>query len=174
MSTRNLVWREIAKLCACLLIAIVFFSTSLLADEQQKTDKPANGKRFVSLILAKASAERRPSGLVVRCEAILENATGQTVTGSFQYLSLFDLVEVVVTTKDGKTLAQQPYFYNSPLSLPRRFELKPGKNSDSLVFTLTDGVLKNLSEFRIRLVGTLPGSEYKRILSSETLEVEVK
>jgi hypothetical protein len=161
----------------CLLSALPLAALSLtaillsaggpsLADES----KPA-----VSLVLSKASAERDEHDTLFRCEAVLDNATGKDLTVRSNFSSAFDGLELVATTKEGKTLAQQPYtWHQSPFAPPgREFILKQGTTEATLVFPVRD-LPRDAKVIKVRLVGTLPGSGYQRILSTETIEVEVK
>ena len=89
--------------------------------------------------------------------------------------SVFDGLELVVTNMEGKTLAQQHYdFHQSPFS-PRAKEaiLKKGTTAGRMVFPIRI-VPGDPKVVKIRLVGTLPGAEYRGILSTETIEVEIK
>src|SRR4051812_3343343 len=85
-------------------------------------------KPMVSLKLSKPSAERDGNRTRFRCEAILDNATGRDLTVRSHFNSAFDGLELVVTSKDGKILAQQSYTYHqSPVSPKERdFILKKG------------------------------------------------
>jgi hypothetical protein len=133
-------------------------------------DKPA-----VSLILSKATAKRGELDTVFRCEAVLDNALGKDLTVRTNFSSVFDGLELVVTNKDGKILAQQPYIWHqAPFSPPgRKFMLKRGTTAATLVFPLRD-FPKDAKVVKVRLVGTLPESKYPRILSTETIEVKVE
>src|SRR5436190_849739 len=90
-------------------------------------------KPMVSLNLSKPSAERTGNRILCRCEAILDNATGRDLTVRSHFNSAFDGLELVVTTKDGKILAQQSYTHHqSPVS-PKEmdFMLKKGDTTHS-------------------------------------------
>jgi hypothetical protein len=132
-------------------------------------------KPHVSLLLSKASAEPQKDEVLFRCETVLDNATGKDLTVRSSFSSVFDGLELVVTGKDGKTLAQQSYtWHQSPFAPPGRdFVLKQGSTSATLVFPIRD-LPGDLKVARVRLVGTLPGSTYRRILSSETIEIKLR
>jgi hypothetical protein len=124
--------------------------------------------------VSKASAERGEHDTLFRCDAILDNATRKDLAVRSGFFSAFDGLELVVTSPDGKVLAQQGFTYHqSPYSTGRAFPLKPGRTEKSLVFPIR-GLPAEAKSLKVRLVGSLPGSEYQRILSSETLEVQVK
>src|SRR5262249_16848872 len=129
----------------------------------------------VSLLLNKASAERLGKGIFFRCEVTLDNDTGRGLAVRSNFTSAFDGLEIVVTTPGGKVLAQQGYtFHQSPFAPPGRvFPVQRGKTDGALGFPV-DGLPGDVRAFKVRLVGTLPGSGYERILSSETLAVEIK
>jgi hypothetical protein len=132
-------------------------------------------KPGVSLLLSKASAERQQGDVLFQCEAVLDNDTGDPLKVKSNFSSVFDGLELIVTDKDGKTLAQQGYtWHQSPFSSSGRdFVLKKGATSAKIVFPI--GGLPNDSKVvKVRLVGMLPGSAYNRILSTETLEIKVK
>jgi hypothetical protein len=131
-------------------------------------------KPSVALVLRKATAERREQDTLFRCETVLDNSTGKDLAVRSSFSSAFDGLELVVTTTEGKLLAQQPYTYHqSPFSEGRDFPLKQGATPGALVFPIRD-LPRDAKAFRVRLVGTLPGSGYGRILSTETIEVKVK
>jgi hypothetical protein len=128
----------------------------------------------VSLLLHKASAERWEQDVLFRCEVALDNATGRDLAVRSSFLSVFDGLEIVVTTPEGKVLVQRTFtFHQSPFSTGRLFPLNQGKTAGTLVFPI-GGLPGDVRALKVRLVGTLPGSSYERILSSETLAVEVK
>jgi hypothetical protein len=130
---------------------------------------------LVSLLISKVTAESEGPYIVVTCNATIDNATGGDLTVRSQFYSAFDGLEIVVMTREGKVLAQQSYvYYDSAFKLfGRDFPLKKGKTVKELRFPL-EHLPVGIRSLRVRLVGTLPGSSYKRTLSSETLAVEVK
>jgi CubicO group peptidase (beta-lactamase class C family) len=129
----------------------------------------------VSLLLLKASAERRENDTLFRCEVRIDNATGNELKVRSNFASAFDGLELVVTTKKGKVLAQQPYIWHQSPFTPdaRVFPLKKGGTTATLVFPVQE-LPGDDKAFKVRLVGTLPNSAYRRILSSETIEINLK
>ncbi len=139
-------------------------------------DTPAaDPEPLVSLLISKVTAARVEECTHFDCEATLDNATGRDLTVRSMFFSAFDGLEIVVTTPEGKVLAQQDYTYHQSAFkfVGRDFPVKSGKTVKKLRFSLA-GLPEDTRTLRVRLVGTLPGSSYKRILSSETLAVEVK
>jgi hypothetical protein len=130
----------------------------------------------VSLLLTKASAEFVEQDTLFKCTAILENVAGKELTVRTNFFSVFDGLELVVTAPDGKVLAQKAYvWHQSPYELGRKLALKPGRTEGELRFPISAKDLsRDLKAVKVRLVGTLPGSEYERLLSTETLEVRIK
>ena len=159
--------RECSAIVVTIAAAIFSALTHVpaIADDQ----KPA-----VSLILAKASAETSSQGYLFDCQAVLDNATGKELAVRTNFYSVFDGLEVVVTNADGKVLAQQGYIYHqSPrTSSGRSLTLAQGRTNAGLVFPIVE-LPSNVKSFKVRLIGTLPGSDYLRILSSETIAVKV-
>jgi hypothetical protein len=160
-------WFLMARLATLSLAAVIAWGGRPLRAEASDAT--------VSLLLSRATAERREGDTLFRCDSTLDNATGRDLTVRTNFFSAFDGLELVVTTREGKTLAQQPYtFHQSPFTPDGRdFTIKRGPTAASLVFPIGklpagDKVVK------VRLVGTLPGSEFRRILSTETLEVKIK
>ncbi len=135
----------------------------------------ADPEPLVSLLISKVTAERMDDYTLIACEATLDNATGRDLTVRSAFDSAFDGIEVVVTNAEGKVLAQQQYTdHKSAFKLDGRdFPVKQGKTVQKMGFPVS-GLPKGTRTLRVRLVGTLPGSSYKRILSSETMEVGVK
>jgi len=138
----------------------------LPADEPEPT---------VSLLLSRVSADRTKSSTLFRCEVSLDNATGRDLTVRSTFSSVFDGLELVVTNKEGKTLVQQAYIsHQAPFAPPgREFPVKKGTTMGKLVFPVRV-VPGNPKEVKVRLVGTLPGSGLRRILSTETITVKIK
>jgi hypothetical protein len=132
-------------------------------------------KPTVSLLLGKVSAERTTHDVLFRCEAMLLNA-GKELTVRSNFHSVFDGLELVVTTADGTVLAQRGYtWHQSPFALDRPFPLKAGRTEEKLHIPVPiEDLPRDAKAFKVRLVGTLPGSGYERVLSSETVEVQVK
>jgi hypothetical protein len=149
-----------------LAAAVVWNGPAVLAEESDAA---------VSLILSAATAQRRSGDTLFQCEATLDNAIGRDLTVRTNFYSAFDGLELVVTNRAGKTLAQQPYiFHQSPFTADGRdFTIKRGKTTASLVFPIAK-LPAGEKVVKVRLVGTLPGSEFRRILSTETLEVKIK
>ena len=146
-------------------VALLFAACPAAIGQEQKPT--------VSLLLSRASAERWERAIFFRCAAVLDNGSGKDLTVRSNFSSAFDGLELVVTTADGKVLAQQGYTYHqSPYALGRKFTLKPGRTEEELRFPV-GGLPGDVKTFKVRLVGTLPGGEYQRILSSETVEVKV-
>ena len=135
----------------------------------------ADPQPAVSLLLDKVSAERRERDIYFTCDVTLDNELGRELAVRSNFFSAFDGLEIVVTTPEGKVLAQQAYsFHQSPFTATGRiFPLKKGKTAGTLLFPV-GGLSADVRALKVRLVGTLPGSGYERILSSETLAVEVK
>jgi len=129
----------------------------------------------VSLILSKASVAQLELDVLFRCEVSLDNAVGKELTVRSNFYSAFDGLELVVTNREGKTLVQQPYiFHQSPFApAGREFALKEGTTKATLGFPV-QGLPRDAKVVKIRLVGTLPGSGYQRILSTETIDVKIK
>lgn len=151
-------------------IAVLATGLSVSSDEP----KPA-----VSLILTKASAERSgpdtvPSHTLFRCEVRLDNHTGDDLVVRSKFNSAFDGLELVVTNVQGRTLAQQPYImHQSPFTESREFKLKKGVTTATIGCPIQD-FPADVEVVKVRAVGTLPGSSYPRILSTETLEIKIK
>jgi hypothetical protein len=160
-------------------------------DGQARNDAPAKAEgkedkahvattpELVSLILSRATARRGEHDTLFTCEVKLDNATGEEITTRSNFSSVFDGLELIVTaedgkTEDGKTIARQPYTYHqSPFAPPgRTFVLKRGSTPGSLVFPIR-GLAGELKRVKVRLVGTLPGSDDDGPLSSEALTVEI-
>ncbi|HEY1189871.1 MAG TPA: hypothetical protein VGE74_19635 [Gemmata sp.] len=129
----------------------------------------------VSLLIAEVTATRDGKDTYIDCKATLDNATGRDLTVRSMYFSAFDGLEVVVTDTEGKVLVQQAYDeHQSVFSFKGRdFPVKKGKTTKELRFPVR-GLPEDARSVRVRLVGVLPESRYTRILSSETLAVEVK
>jgi hypothetical protein len=136
---------------------------------------PADESRpGISLILTGASAHRGEQDTLFRCQVILDNATGKELAVRSNFSSVFDGLELMITTREGKTLIQQPYtFHQSPFAPPgREFTLKRGRTEATLVFPV-HAFPRDAKAVKVRLVGSLPGSTYERLLATDTIEVKV-
>jgi hypothetical protein len=131
-------------------------------------------KAGVSLMLSNVSAERDPQDTLFHCEVTIDNHTGKEITVTSNFHSAFDGLELVVTNVHGKVLKQQPYTsHQSPFASDgREFVLKRGKTKKSIVFPVRSFGMVGQS-LKVRLVGTLPGSSYKRILSTDTIKTVI-
>lgn len=139
------------------------------------TVSPANAddKPKVSLILSKATA-LRDTNAYFGCEFVIENSTGKEVKVQSNFYSAFDWLKVIVTTKDGKVLAQQSQtLHQSPRAEKSEFLIKNGRTSDK-VGIVVPNFPKDVSVVKIRLVGTLPDNEKMHKLETEAIEIEVK
>ena len=128
----------------------------------------------VSLMLSKVAARRDSKGTDFHCQVTVDNHTGKEIAVTSNFFSVFDGLELVVTNIDGKVLKQQAYTsHQSPSTLDgREFILKRGTTKKSIVFPMTSFGIVGQS-LKIRLVGTLPGSSYKRILSTATIRTVI-
>ena len=156
------------------LAIVIAIATAALFGITHRHAIAEDQKPAISLILAEASAEISSQGYFFACEAILDNASGKELGVRTNFYSVFDGLEVVVTNAGGKVLAQQAYIYHqSPHSSSgRRLVVAQGRTRRGLVFPIVD-LPSNAKSFKVRLVGTLPGSDYSQILSSETIVVKV-
>jgi hypothetical protein len=155
------------------LILSVILGTVLAIPATASDPEPA-----VSLILSKASAAKSGQDILFRCEVILENEMGRDLSVRSNFSSACDGLELIVTDKKGKTLIQRPYIYHqSPFGSDphgaRKFAVKEGATEARLVFPISE-LPANPKVVKVRLVGTLPGSGYERILSTDTIEVQIK
>jgi hypothetical protein len=131
-------------------------------------------KAVVSLRLSRVSAERLTHEILFDCDVILDNTTGKDLIVQSNFSSALDGLNLVVTRPDGTVLAQQGHTdHLSPVALGQTFPLKQGRTEETLLFPVRD-VPAGVRTLKVRLVGTLPGSEYRRILSTDTLEVTVE
>jgi hypothetical protein len=132
-------------------------------------------KPTVSLLLGKVSAERWTNEVFFHCDAALVNA-GKELTVHSAFNSAFDGLELVVTAPDGTVLAQRGYIlHQSPRFPAQPYPVKSGRTEKTLVIPVPiEDLPRDAKAFKVRLVGTLPGSGYERVLSSETVEVRVK
>jgi len=128
----------------------------------------------VSLMLSKVAARRDSQVTDFHCQVTIDNRTGKEIAVTSSFFSVFDGLELVVTNIDGKVLKQQSYtFHQSPFTPDgRKFILKRGKTKKSIVFPVTSFGMVGQS-LKVRLVGTLPESSYKRILSTDTIKTVI-
>jgi hypothetical protein len=153
----------------------VSFFAAFIAAGIWVTASPAEDPQpLVHLLISKVTAETSGRATVVTCEAIIDNASGSDLNVRSSFISAFDGLEIVVTNSEGKVLEQRLRTEHLAVNRLRGkdFPLKQGKTVEELRFPLYN-LPEDTRSLRVRLVGTLPGSSYKRILSSETLTVEI-
>src|SRR5262249_41756000 len=134
----------------------------------------------VKLTLLKASAQRliddevvdgqRAEQFFIRCQAVLENATGSKLKVRTNFRTVFSGVEVVVTDLRGKVLVRRGCTdHQSPRDFDEEIPLKVGKTKEELRFLELKPLPKGVKKVKVRLEGTLPGSQFKGKLSSNTV-----
>ena len=129
----------------------------------------------VSLLLHKVAAERWEQEILFRCEVALDNATGGDVTVRSTFHSAFDGLEIVVTTPDGKVLAQQRYTAHQSPYTPagRAFVLKQGNTTIAFVTIDCIGFMYDeLQRIREELAATGTKISYVVMNSSHVHEAE--
>jgi len=153
---------------------VTFVAACIAAGICVPASPAADSQPLVSLFISKVTANPLGPEIMVTCEATIDNATGGDLTVRSGFFSAFDGLEIVVTDREGKLLEQRGCTEHQGLFklTGRDFPLKQGKTVEEVKFSLHNLPVGTRS-LRVRLVGTLPGSSYKRILSSETLTVEV-
>jgi hypothetical protein len=152
---------------AVVLICVPVFPTSCACNEQPiRQQREPNAT--VTLCVSQVTVERLENDLLFVCQAVIDNATGAELTVKSNYSSAFDGLSLVVIDEKGRRLAVQPYLHHqSVVSLePRSFLLAKGKNCRELTFPVP-GLPKDRREYRVLVLGTLPGSEYNRTLCSD-------
>jgi hypothetical protein len=157
---RSLNW---STLLAISLVIFGIYPDRLMADEN-----------VVSLMLSKSTAERGEPYTTFKCEVTLNNEFKKDLVVLSHFGSAFDGIELVVTSTEGKTLYQiSSTYYLAPGAEEMRVPVKPGISSKTLVFSVPQ-IPNELKTVKVRLVGILPKCDYERILSTETLVVEIK
>jgi hypothetical protein len=134
----------------------------------------ADDTGFVSLVLSETKATRGDLDTLFVCRVSLDNRTVDDLTVRTTFYSVFDGLELIVTTPEGRTLAQQPYIHHQSPRAPdgRKMDVKRGVTTRELRFPIRD-LPADVRQVKVRLVGTLPDSGYRRLLASETLEVKI-
>jgi hypothetical protein len=128
-------------------------------------------KPQVTLTLESASAQRWTKDILFKCKVTLANDTGKELKVKSNFLSVFDGMTLVIQDEKGKELKRQGYTYHqSPFALNKEHRLQSGKTTDTINFPIS-GLAKDHKKFRIKIVGTLPGSEFKGRLTSKVIEV---
>jgi RNA polymerase sigma factor (sigma-70 family) len=149
---------------------------ALLRKDRQDRKTAYEKPKRVSLVLSKASAERRDKDVLFRCEAILDNATGKELSWQTSFVSTFPGLGLVVTDKDGRELAQEFSSQQSTgdyiVPILSNYVLKQGNTPVRLVFAVE--LPREVKVVKVRLLGALPGSNYKHLLSSDTLELTLR
>jgi hypothetical protein len=110
--------------------------------------------------------------VVLACDAVIDNQTGEDLTVTSSFFSAFDGLSVQLL-RDGRKVGEQHYTaHQSPGSPdPRSFVLKKGKNPKDMriLFRLPPADWAGL---RARLVGGLPGSTFQGKLESNAVNIQ--
>ena len=154
-------------LLLCSVVSMLMLCPSFVSADE--------GGGYLSMNLTSVSAERMKGDILFRCDVDLENATGSDIRVISNFATEFDGIDIVVTNKKGRILAQQPYVYHqSPFSPDgQAVVIKKGKSSSSLAFPI-DGIDAKAKTLRVRLVGALNRSSYPNVCSTETVKVDVR
>lgn len=155
------------NMAVCLFLALTSLPIMEAATSADETPR-------VSLYLTHVSAHETQHGTRFRCKVKIVNDTGKRLSVTSNFHSVFDGLELVVTDVDGKLLRQRPYtFHQSPFTSDgREIPLARGKTEADIVFPISNFGMVG-QPLKIRLVGTLPGSSYSKILSTETSRVDI-
>jgi hypothetical protein len=108
--------------------------------------------------------------VVLACDAVIDNQTGEELTVHSSFLSAFDGLRVQLL-RDGRTVGEKPYiFHQSPAGAPRPFVLKKGMNYKEIriPFRLPP---EDWPKLQAKLVGDLPGSAFKEKLESKAVPI---
>ena len=159
-------------------LALSLFATVALTSScirEPPGTKGGGQKPDVTLKLTSATVERLSNNLLFICDAVIDNRTGAELAVKSSFYSAFDGLELVIMDEKGHKLAQQSYLQHQSLfSLtPRKFPLKEGQNRQELRFPVA-GLPRDRREYRVLLVGRLPGSNYAKTLCSDQVTVKVK
>ena len=110
--------------------------------------------------------------VVLACDAVIDNQTGEDLTVESSFSSAFDGLSVQIL-RDGRKVAEQHYtVHQSPASPdPRPFVLKKGKNVKEMrvPFRLPP---EDWVKLQAKLVGTLPASSFKGKLESKAVGIQ--
>lgn len=147
----------------------------LLRFTGKEIDSVTEEKEPVALALPRVEANQLSGEVLFICDAVIDNRTGSQLTVKSHFYSAFDGLELVVMDEAGRELAQQSYLRHQSLcSLkPRSFPLREGRNEEDLRFPVP-GLPPNQKVYRVRLVGSLPGSDYAGSLGSNEVVVAVE
>ena len=128
----------------------------------------------VVVSLERASATRKDQGILFQCETSLLNRTGASLHVVTNFSSVFDGLEIVVTSEDGKELARQAFIHHqSPSAESQRVPLPPGATTQTLAFPIPE--LTNITgTVNVKLAGGLPGTSLRSGLLSNEVEAVIE
>jgi hypothetical protein len=161
---------------ACLVF--LFFSASQ-AETQEPKKKPAvtltlvrvRGKEFFSTPLEGPMKGQRVRDVLLACDVVIDNQTGEDLTVLSNFFSAFDGLSIVLL-KEGKELRNQSYLvHQSPMGKKCSYVLKKGKNDGEMRFPI-DAAPDNWAGLEVKIIGTLPGSKFEEKLISDTKTIQ--
>ncbi len=162
---------------ACLVTLILCAGP---AETQEPKAKPAvtlsllkvRGVEFFSTPLEGPMKGQKVREVVLACDVVLDNPTGEDLTVLSNFSSAFDGLSIVVL-KEGKELRTQSYIsHQAPFSIEKRpHVLKKGKNNAHLRFPIS-AAPDDWANLEVSLIGDLPDSKFDGNLTSNTKKVE--
>jgi len=125
----------------------------------------------VSITVSSAKGFAYGDNLLLKCEVVVDNQTGEDLTVLSRHLSAYDGLKLEIV-RDGNTVIEKSY---PPACLEgsetRPHTLPQGKNQKFMVFRLYLPPA-DWDKLEVRIVGDLPGSAYKGTLQSNLVKVQ--
>jgi hypothetical protein len=144
-----------------------------LAATAQGADVP---KEQVRLTLNSVSMGQYPATarLGFRCSITLDNATGKFLPVKTRFGFVWENMALQIHDAEGKKIREVKLTDPAKQkAVEQSMVIKPGKTTTELLFYIPEQS-ELPKQFKVRVVGTLPGSDYKAELVSDLVEVTRK
>ena len=130
------------------------------------------GEEIYSTLLEGPKKGQRVRDVLLACDVVIDNQTGDDLTVLSNFFSAFDGLQIELI-KDGKVLRTQSYLqHQSPLAAKQRpYLLKVGRNERQLRFPIS-AAPDEWARLEVKLSGNLPGSKFQQGLTSDVKKID--
>jgi len=163
------------------VVAAILFACAGCKSNEKKVEKEPE----VSLTITKVRAyeyfstelegefkDQEVKNILVACDVVLDNQTGEDLTVQSNFSSAMDYFDLQLL-RDNKAVAVVSYIEHQSPSSPggKLFVLKQGENETELRFPMRVSP-EDWADLEVRLKGSLPGSKFKGALQSNKLPIQ--
>ncbi len=130
------------------------------------------GWKFAGTELEGEFAGKKVPYVLMVCEVVLDNRTGEDLVVSSHFHSAFDGLGLVLLREGQKVVEQSYLHHQSPYSIePSPFVLKKGKNHGDMRFPIRLPPA-DWGGLQAQIIGSLPGSKFAGKLAANIVPVQ--